>query len=434
MSSGLSIRLKFFQLVRESAAIAAAVLKPALARHTRIMGLLLRINSRVLALPTTVERAAEDDNFVKATKDFTGEPGVNLLGYISAESGVGEGARGNIRILQSAGIALALNNLDCASRQGDRTYTDFRDMNPFRINLLHVNADAVRVSLQEKGIGYLSNKYNIGYWAWELSDFPEIWFDRFQFFHEIWVPSFFCQDAIARTSPIPVLRVPHSIEVKEIKDIGRARFGIAEDKFAFLFMFDLFSYLERKNPFALIRAFRDAFPREKDVVLVLKCSNMKSGSQEKEALLKEASGLDVKFIDGYLDRDEIHALIRSCDCYVSLHRSEGFGLPLAEAMCLGKPVIATGYSGNTDFMNVNNSLLVKYSLVELEKDIGPYKKGNVWADPDHGHAVELMRLVYNDRRLCERIGKQASADIKTDLSPGAIGKNVAERLKRLPIW
>lgn len=431
MSTAIPIRLKLSRYIRDCADIAAPLLKSIFQRNRFIMGLLLRINDRVLALPTAACETKND--FIKATKNFKGDSGVNLAGYISSESGVGEGARGNIRILESAGIELALNNLQCASRQGDKTYTDFRQTNPFRINLVHVNADAVPAFLREKGIEYLTDKYNIGYWAWELSNFPEIWFDRFRLFHEIWVPSFFCQDAIARMAPIPVIRVPHSIDVKNIKALDRVHFGIAEDKFVFLFMFDLFSYLERKNPFAIIRAFRDAFAGEKDAVLVLKCSNMKKESEARDILLRETRGLNVKFIDVYLDKDEIHALINLSNCYISLHRSEGFGLPLAEAMYFGKPVIATGYSGNTDFMNVNNSFLVRYSLKEIEKDIGPYKKGNVWAEPDHAHAVELMRLVYADRKLAEQMGKRAAVDIKKNLSPAAIGKTVADRLKTLPI-
>jgi len=431
MRAALSIKLKFSHFIRESAAMAASVLKPVLQRHTRIMGLLLRINERVLALPTD---ACGNDDFEKSTKDFSGEPGVNLIGYINAESGVGEGARANIRSFERAGVPFALNNLKCQSRQGDATYTNFTETNPYRVNLAHVNADMVPSLIQAKGLDYLRGKYNIGFWYWELSKFPEIWFDRFRFFNEIWVATGFCQESISAVAPVPVTKIPPSVVVENIKEMTRGDFGLKEGEFVFLFAFDIFSFLERKNPFALIRAFRDAFPAEKDVRLVLKCSNMERAPDARERLLKETEGLNVKFIDRYLDKDEINALLKLSDCYVSLHRSEGFGLPLAEAMYLGKPVIATGYSGNTDFMNANNSFPVKYRLVEIEKSMGPYKKGNIWADPDHAHAVELMRLVYNDKKLAAQIGKKASEDIKAHLSPEVIGKMISERFEKLRIW
>jgi len=432
MNAVMSFRLKLSQLIRDCADITAPVLKSVFQRNRLIMGLLLKVNDRVLAMPTAATRGKTE--FIKATDNFIGDPGVNLIGYINAESGVGEGARANIRSLKNAGVPFALNNLKGPSRQEDTTYTDFMDSNPYRVNLVHVNPDAIPVFFKSKGIDCLRGKYNIAFWYWELSKFPEVWSDRFRFFHEIWVASSFCRDTIACSAPVPVIKIPPSVVVEDIKDMKRGDFGLRDDEFVFLFIFDLFSFLERKNPFALIRAFRDAFPAEKDVRLVLKCSNMDSRPEVKERLLKETKGMNVKFIDGYLDKDEVHALMKLSDCYVSLHRSEGFGLPLAEAMYLGKPVIATGYSSNTDFMNVNNSFLVKYSLVELEKDIGPYKKGNVWADPDHGHAVELMRLVYNDRALGAKIGKQAAVDIRTNLSPEATGRKISERLSKLPAW
>ena len=433
MCAAISIRLKFFGLIRASAAIAAAVLKPMLQRHTRIMGLLLKVNDRVLALPTAAQPIQKKKEVVSKRKcsEFRGETGVNLVGYINSESGVGEAARANIRALECSGIHFALNNLTSPSRQGDFTYTNIIQENPYVFNLVHSNADAVTSFLNEKQINYLAGKYNIAFWYWELSNFPSIWFDRFQYFHEIWVASSFCQEAISRVSPIPVVKVPPSIVINSLKQVDRPYFGIEKNAFAFLFIFDLFSYVERKNPFAVIDAFRRAFQGRDDVLLVLKFSNPEWNKEGRQQIAEAIKGLNVKLIDGYLDKDEVHALMNLSDCYVSLHRSEGFGLPLAEAMYLGKPVIATGYSSNTDFMTVNNSFLVKYDLVKIEKDIGPYKKGNVWAEPDTGHAAELMRLVFENRELARRTGERAAADIRKNLSPEATGRVIKERLQRI---
>jgi glycosyltransferase involved in cell wall biosynthesis len=133
------------------------------------------------------------------------------------------------------------------------------------------------------------------------------------------------------------------------------------------------------------------------------------------------------------DREEVLSLIELSDCYVSLHRSEGFGLTLAEAMALGKPVIATAHSANTDFMNVGNSLLVRYQLVRLERDLPPYPRGSVWADPDVEHAAELMRTVYQDPDRARRLGERGRDEVMAYLSPQAAGARMAERLALIGI-
>jgi glycosyltransferase involved in cell wall biosynthesis len=142
-----------------------------------------------------------------------------------------------------------------------------------------------------------------------------------------------------------------------------------------------------------------------------------------------ARGCPAVILDSFLSKGEVNALISLADCYTSLHRSEGFGLPLAEAMYLKKPVIATAYSGNLDFMNVNNSFLVKYRLSEIKEDIGPYKAGSVWAEPDIEHAAALMRQVYEDRGLGLSIGRRASLDVQSEFSPQEVGKRIAGRMK-----
>src|SRR3972149_10777354 len=252
----IRIRLKLSQYIRDCADMAAPVLKSSLKKQTKILGLLLRINERVPALPTAATRGKVD--FVKAKEDFIGDRGVNLIGFITAESGVGEGARANIRALEKAGVPFALNNLKGPSRQGDATYANFMDTNPYRVNLVQVNADAVPDFLHKKGVDCLRGKYNIAFGYWELSKFPEVWSDRFRFFHEIWVASSFCRDAIAAVAPVPVIKIPPSVVVENIKAMKRNGFGLKENEFIFLFAFDLYSFLERKNPLALIRAFHKA--------------------------------------------------------------------------------------------------------------------------------------------------------------------------------
>jgi glycosyltransferase involved in cell wall biosynthesis len=217
-------------------------------------------------------------------------------------------------------------------------------------------------------------------------------------------------------------------ELTIAKDRGRSFFGLPEDRFLFLFMFDFMSILERKNPLGLFEAFRKAFkPRDK-TTLVLKISHAESQPLEFRKFEEAAKGLNVKIIKGVLSRIEINSLLNACDCYVSLHRSEGFGLTMAEAMSLGKPVIATAYSGNMDFMSPSNSFLVNHRLVKLEQDYPPYQKGAMWAEPDNDHAAELMRRVVRDRTLARDRGRQAQKDIREKFCATSVGRMIRDRL------
>lgn len=361
--------------------------------------------------------------------------GVNLAGYLTTESGVGEAARAIIRVLEKTGVSFALNNIEQRwLRSGDTTYRYFfRNDNPYFINILHVNADMVPYVANRLGIQWFLNRYNIGYWSWELEDFPQKWKSSLRYFDEIWVASDFCLNSISKISNIPVKKVPPSIVVKIAHSLGRDYFGLSESSFVFLYVFDFMSIFERKNPQAVISAFKTAFGGydEKEVLLILKLINTAKNKRAYSKLMKASEGLPIKIIDSYLERNELYNLIAVSDCYVSLHRSEGFGISIAEAMYLGKPTIATAYSGNMEFMNEKNSLLVRYDIKKIEKTAGPYKKGNYWAEPDTGHAAELMRLVFEDRAKASEIGATASRYIYDNFSPEAIKGIMKERLKEI---
>ncbi|MCL2935983.1 MAG: glycosyltransferase, partial [Trichodesmium sp. MAG_R02] len=275
-----------------------------------------------------------------------------------------------------------------------------------------------------------ANKYNIGFWAWEIPKFPQKWITAFTPFNEIWTYSNYCAESISMVSPIPVIKMMPSINLP-IPKIGRKELELPTDKFIFLFIFDFFSRLERKNPLATITAFKKAFGNyNPNVLLLIKSSNSQHFLKDKSSLINSiGDSQNIKYIDGYLSKEKINALLYNCNCYVSLHRAEGFGLTMAEAMFYGKPVIATGYSSNTEFMNIGNSFLVDYEKVEIAENYGPYKQGDIWANPNIEHCANLMKYVFDNYRQAEKIGLKASQDIKLLLSPETIGQKIKTRLE-----
>jgi glycosyltransferase involved in cell wall biosynthesis len=355
--------------------------------------------------------------------------GINIAGYLTAESGVGEAARGYVAAFQSAGRDVALLDVSSQtlSRQGDTSLSGFSLSNPHPVNLVCINADQVPNFIVHAGAEYFTQKYSIGLWAWELPSFPPQWRDRFNYFNEIWVGSQFMAQALVQQSPVPVLTVPHRVEISLPRAYSKAEFGLPED-FTFLFIFDFLSVFERKNPLALVQAFRQAFRPHEPVQLVIKCINGDRDPVNDKALQESIAGAKITLMQDYLSRDDKNGLLSVCDAYVSLHCAEGFGLTLAEAMLLGKPVVATGWSGNMDFMTVNNSYPVEYDLVEIQEDCGPYPQGSVWANPRLAHAAQLLRQIYEQPQIAQQKGDRARQDIATHHCAGAIAEIANRRL------
>jgi glycosyltransferase involved in cell wall biosynthesis len=360
--------------------------------------------------------------------------GVNVSGNLHSEKGVGEGVRGMARAVRQAGVPFVLNDFpdiyDAANREQLPEQSVLE--NPYLFNYVHVNADQVPTFAREMGGSYFHGHYNIGYWAWELSEFPEEWLPSFSYFDEIWTPTRFVQDSVAKLAPIPVVRMPHALSTERVEQqVGREHFGLPRDHTVFLFAFDACSYLERKNPLGLIRAFRKAFRPDEPATLLLKCAHAEFAPESFAELRRAAEEARVRVIDVVYSRQEMNQLMTLCDAYVSLHRSEGFGLTLAEAMMLGRPVIATGYSGNLDFMTESTGMLVRHREIEIQKEVGPYAAGSRWADPDLDHAAALMRRVYEHPEWAASIGRAARTHVDAQLSPQAVGTRIEERLGQL---
>ncbi len=359
--------------------------------------------------------------------------GVNMAAHVNSEKGVGEGARATLRSIRAAQVPYRLIDFrDSSSSNLEKVDAEPSQENPYDFNLVHLNADTVFYFAKHIHPAFW-DRSNIGYWAWELRTFPPVWRESFCCFDEIWVPSTFCLDAVSRVSPIPVVRIPHSVQENIAYDTNctRSGFGIGPDTFVLLFFFDFHSVMERKNPLGLLEAFRRAFTPEQDALLLIKCSGSDFDPSSRVRLQEACQGTNVRLYDAVISRPAVNSLMSICDTYVSLHRSEGFGLTLAEAMNMGKPVIATAYSGNMDFMTASNSFPVKYRLIEIEKNHGPYMKGCEWAEPDLDHAAELMRYIYAHRDQAAQVGKRAQQDVRSQLHPQTVGRMIRERLLKL---
>ena len=367
------------------------------------------------------------------TSRLLGSPGVNVFGYARSEHGVGQSVRAFVSALDAAGITSSVIDFNEGnlSRTQDRSLEQRFVSEPIHgINVFHINADQMGVAELHLP-AHVFERFNIGYWAWELPEMHDEHLAGFRRVNEVWVPSAFVQDAVSKKSPVPVLRMPHAVSFQASADGVRQRFGLPRDQFLFLTMYDFSSIQERKNPAAALEAFERAFSRGNEkATLVIKTQNADFHPQDLAVLREKLSGRkDVVWINQTLARQDVYDLLAGCDALVSLHRSEGFGLGLAEAMYLGKPVVATNWSGNTDFMRPDNSYPVSFHLVPLERDFGVYRAGQVWADPDVEHAASLMRHVVNDEAVRSRISQAAMKTIRDEFSPESVGRRIRARLE-----
>ena len=364
--------------------------------------------------------------------------GLNVAGFLSADLGVGESARCMVRAADAAGLPVALVplKLPCKNRLADHTFANrFQETNPHDVNVVHLDPPASRDLDHHHGPGFRAGKYNIAYFAWELPEFPDAWVPSFDYYDEVWTPSDFTTAAIAMKSPLPVLTMPHAIAPVDEAPAGsvaadRARFGLPPDAFLFLTLFDLNSYAARKNPRAALEAFRLAALPAAETALVVKVQNVAGNETDFAALQAGLRDLpNTVLLTETFSRADISALQRACDCFVSLHRSEGFGLAVAECMLLGKPVISTDWSATAEFVTPENGCPVRAPLVTLERSYGPYAKGSTWADPDPAHAAGHMRRLHADRALAARLGAAARASIRARFAPAVIGARYRRRLE-----
>jgi glycosyltransferase involved in cell wall biosynthesis len=364
--------------------------------------------------------------------------GMNVVGFIGADLGIGESARCMLRAADAARIPAAAVplRLPCKNSSNNTEFTErLSEANPHEVNVFHIDPPVSRDIDHHHGAGFRKDRHNIGYWAWELPEFPEAWTEAFEYYDEIWCPSDFVREAVAEKSPVPVLTMPHAVSFATPTGDGRARFGLPKDRFLFLFLYDLNSYSARKNPQAVLRAFELSGLAGRGAALVIKVHNVKGNETDFTALREAVAGLpDTRLIAETLSLPEVHLLEASCDAFVSLHRSEGFGLAVAESMLLGKPVIATDWSATREFLSEDNGCPVRCQVLPLERSHGPYGKGSHWAEPDAEHAAWAMRRLFSDHALARRLGENARNTIIERFSPEVIGARYRRRLEAISLF
>jgi len=353
--------------------------------------------------------------------------GVNLFGYHKSPIGLGTLSRGLAQALGAAGVRVQPNLLGDSAMAADlsmadfvRTYDHGLDTNLF-VSYPHQH----EMLLARHPEHVTRGRRNVVYLAWEQRDGSHYWPEVYRDFDQVWALSDFAAESLRRFMRRDVATVPCVLDCEALPPAGVKRdFGLEPGKLTFVFVFDANSSIERKNPEAVIRAFAQAFGGRDDVCLVLRIANghrLQHRQSIKRLLAAAPGGLDLRVVVEPLARHDLLRLLSAGDCYVSLHRAEGFGYTCAEAMAYGMPVIATGYSGNLQFMSPDNSFLVDYREATVAVADGPYQRGSMWAEPDVQHAAALMQLVYDRPDLARDTGARGRDSVRRTLSAAVVG-------------
>jgi glycosyltransferase involved in cell wall biosynthesis len=405
--------------------VQAAFPDPGKADAAAFRGWYLTFGSREFDLPAAVVPRRESlDKVVEAPAS------VNVAGYFRAELGIGVAARSLVAAMEAAGIPINTVTFNRTANRLAHTFPD-RSANAGSAdtNIVCVNPDQIALFAEQAGPEFSHGRYSIGVWFWEAEDFPAEFHGAFNYVDEIWVASEFMHQTFLKVSPKPVFKFRLPVLAPTIDEsLTRSQLGLP-DKFIFLFSFDFLSVLERKNPLGLIRAFTRAFASGEGPSLVIKTINGDKRTIELEKLKYAVRDRpDIVLRDGYLAAVENATVTALSDCYVSLHRSEGFGFTMAEAMMLAKPVIATAYSGNLEFMTTENSYLCPSQRCQVGPEREPYPAESYWSEPDTAAAADLLRQVYFNQEEARERGRRAAEDLRSRHSAAFTGKIIAQRL------
>lgn len=360
-----------------------------------------------------------------------------LIGYIDAQLGLGESLRGLALALSDAGQTFSIYpfGIGVEGRRGAPYMPERYDtVRAHAINVIEVTPDELPRVLSSVSAPHFDNSYTILRTYWELGRAPEVWRAKLAGIQEIWAPNSFVADSFRTIFDGPITIVPPCVLLPEIDGDVRDSFGLLAGRYYFMFSFDYYSFPQRKNPLGVIRAFRKAFPDPSaNVGLIVKSTGAESHFPEIKSALLSAARQDprIRIIDRSLTRAEMLSLIKTSDCYASLHRAEGFGLGMAEAMAMGKVVIGTDYSGNTEFLREDTGFPVPFSLRPVGAGNYVYPEGQVWAEPDENECAAIMTRVWAEPDEAARRALAGQAFIQQRYSPRSVGRVARERLHEI---
>jgi len=360
--------------------------------------------------------------------------GLNLIGYPFEMTGIGEDIRASIACFNSQNVNFKVLDFNKAvNPKSINIKTAENKFMLYDVNLICMTALETFRAFMYYDHNRFNDCYSIGYWHWELPEWPDGFVPLFSFIDEVWASSEYEYNCLESKATVPVVHMPQCVVVPDVKNYTRRYFDLPEEPFLFTFSFNFSSYISRKNPMACLEAFIRAFPKgDESVGLVIQAVNSSDDNIHWQKVTECASKDNRIFIiNKELNRDEMWGLLKVCNAFLSLHRAEGFGRIPAEAMALGKPVIVTNFSGNTDFTHEHNSCIVNFSLIDVDKNEYAFGEGQKWADPDIEHAAWYMDKLVNDGEYALMIGKAGEETIKEKHNPNVIGRRYVDRLKKI---
>jgi glycosyltransferase involved in cell wall biosynthesis len=360
------------------------------------------------------------------------KPGINIIGFPQGSLGIGEDARMVAGVFERQSVPVALIN---APISGPPKLDS--SMNHLLSDVLLYNTtifclpptEMYRLAIEGGRHLIEAETYKIGAWPFELPHWPTSYHRLYEFVDEIWAQSKFVESVYLRLPNTRVRKMPMAVTIPKVEGRDRSHFGLPKDKFIFYLMFDGNSWLSRKNPLAGVMAYQQAFKRNGNAALVIKVMNVQPKNKEWAEILRISSeDPNIYILDELLDSQEKINFMACCDAYISLHRSEGFGRVIAEAMLLNQPVITTNFSGNLDFCHPNTSYLVDGKLIPLSPGDYKFNEGQYWFEPNIMMAAQQLIQVYENKIQRTSIASAGKAFILDNYSVEAVGRSYMGQL------